>query len=107
MNESFVKNRITELRLQNNLSEYQLSLSIGHSKGYIQSITSGRNMPSLTALFEICDYFNITLSEFFDSDLTTDTLPLYHDIVTDIKNLSANDLFLLSMLLKRLLNSSQ
>lgn len=64
MDEKYVKDRITELRMQANISEYQLSLELGHSKSYIQSITSGRANPSLSALFEICNYFNLTPLEF-------------------------------------------
>lgn len=39
---AFIKNRITELRCQKGISEYTLSLAIGRSQGYIQSISSGR-----------------------------------------------------------------
>ncbi|MCD7737610.1 MAG: transcriptional regulator, partial [Lachnospiraceae bacterium] len=34
-----VRNRITELRKQKNVSEYRMSQDLGKSKGYIQSIT--------------------------------------------------------------------
>lgn len=40
--ENYIRERINALRMQHNLSEYQLSLELGHSQGYIQSITSGR-----------------------------------------------------------------
>ena len=40
--DDFIRERITRLRLERNLSEYQLSYELGQSKGYIQSITSGR-----------------------------------------------------------------
>lgn len=65
MTPDFVKNRVTQLLVQKNLSEYRVSVDLGHSKGYIQKITSGKALPSLEALLEICDYFDITLSEFF------------------------------------------
>ena len=41
MDEKFVRDRITELRIKADISEYQLSLELGHSKSYIQSISSG------------------------------------------------------------------
>lgn len=44
---AFIKNRITELRCQKGISEYTLSLAIGRSQGYIQSISSGRILPSM------------------------------------------------------------
>ena len=58
--------RITQLRLKKNISEYQLSLGLGKSKSYIQNITSGKALPSMDGFFDICDYFNITANEFFD-----------------------------------------
>ena len=55
MYDTLIRERINALRMQNNLSEYQLSLELGHSQGYIQSITSGRTLPSMTAFLEICE----------------------------------------------------
>lgn len=101
MYDEFIRNRINELRMKNNISEYQLSLELGHSQGYIQSITSGRNMPSMNAFLEICTYFDITPAEFFDPDIHN--INLVNDIITDIKKLSDNDLLLLSTVLKRIL----
>lgn len=66
MTESFIGNRITELRMQRNLSECQMSLELGQSKSYVQSITSGRSLPSVRQLFNIADYFGLSLSDFFD-----------------------------------------
>ena len=66
MYEQFIRNRITELRLQKNVSEYKMSLDLGHSKSYIQSISSGRALPSMIEFIPICEYFNITPSEFFN-----------------------------------------
>lgn len=47
MDKKFIQNRISELKDYNNYSEYQLSYELGKSKGYIQSITSGRSLPSM------------------------------------------------------------
>ncbi len=66
MNEDEIRSRITELRKQKNVSEYRMSLDLGKSKGYIQSITSGRSMPSMSEFLNICDYFKITPGEFFN-----------------------------------------
>lgn len=71
MDENFVKNRITQLRLEQNISEYKLSLELGQNKGYIQSISSGRALPSMSVFFNICDYFNITPCEFFNKNAPT------------------------------------
>ena len=65
MDANFIRERITQLRLQKNISEYKLSLELGQSKGYIQSITSGKTLPSMTMFLEICNYFDVTPEAFF------------------------------------------
>ncbi len=66
MYEKFVRDRITQLRLKKNVSEYQMSYDLGHSRGYIYNISSGKALPPLKEFFAICDYFGITPKEFFD-----------------------------------------
>lgn len=68
MTDDFIRGRITALRLKKGVSEYRMSVELGHSKGYIQSISSGRALPSLQELLYICDYFGITPREFFSED---------------------------------------
>jgi len=68
------RKRLTELRLKKNLSEYQLSYDLGKSRGYIQKISSGQALPSMSHFFTICEYFGITPSEFFDVDCQTPEL---------------------------------
>ena len=63
--EEFLQNRITSLRMEKNISEYQLSLDLGKCKTYIQAITSGKSLPSFDAFFDLCDYFELTPEEFF------------------------------------------
>ena len=64
MNEDFIRKRITQLRIQKNVSEYKMSFDLGHSKSYIQSISSGRALPSLSELLYMCDYFESLLLNF-------------------------------------------
>ena len=63
--EGFLRSRITELRLEKNISEHKMSLDLGKSGSYIRSITSGVSLPSLRELFNIIMYFNMTPAEFF------------------------------------------
>lgn len=65
MKEKFIADRITELRIRRDISEYKLSYELGQSKTYIGMITSGRAYPSVSMLLEICDYFEMTPAEFF------------------------------------------
>ena len=69
MDAKFVRERITELRMLKDMSEYQLSLELGRSHSYIQSITSGKTSPSMSVFFDICNYFKISPQEFFDKDI--------------------------------------
>ena len=67
MYEEFVKERITQLRLKKGVSEYQMSYDLGHSRGYVYNISSGKVLPPLKEFFAICDYFEITPQQFFDT----------------------------------------
>lgn len=74
MNVEFVRERITQLRIQKGVSEYKMSYDLGHSRGYINNISSGKTLPSMTEFFAICDYFEITPIEFFNANLTNPRL---------------------------------
>ena len=41
MDKNFIGERISELRLKKNVSEYQMSYDLGHSRGYVNNISSG------------------------------------------------------------------
>ena len=99
MDEKFIRDRITHLRLQKNISEYKMSLDLGHSKSYIQSITSGRAMPSMTKFLYICDYLGVTPKDFFDPQLQNPAL--LDQAIDGIKDLSASDLSLLLSIIDR------
>ena len=61
----FVK-RLTQLRVNKNVSAREMSLSLGQNSGYINFIENGLRMPSMEMFFEICDYLEVTPAEFFD-----------------------------------------
>ncbi|MDD3413263.1 MAG: helix-turn-helix transcriptional regulator [Lachnospiraceae bacterium] len=100
MDENFIPDRITEYRIKTNISEYQMSLDLGHSQGYIHSISSGRNLPSLRVLFDICNYFKITPAEFFDTDIKNPEL--LREFIEIAKTLNEDDLKSLMYLMKNL-----
>lgn len=102
MYKKLFRSRLIKLINEANISEYQLSLDLGHSQSYIHSITSGRNFPSMEAFFDICSYFKLTPSEFFDLDVNNPTL--IHKIVENIKKLSDEDLILLLAVLNRIVS---
>ena len=97
VNGDYVRQRITELREQKGLSEYRMSKDLGQSKGYIQNIVKGRALPSLAVLFDICEYFGITVQDFWaeakstrteSSQATLDITGLGEDEVKAILNLA-------------------
>ncbi len=69
MDLQFIRDRISVLRTKKNVSEYRMSTDLGHSKSYIQSISSGRSVPSLGEFLYICEYLGVTPKEFFDQDI--------------------------------------
>ena len=101
MNAEFVRERITQLRLQKGISEYKMSYDLGHSRGYINNISSGKSLPSMTEFFAICEYFDITPIEFFNTSVA-DPLVM-RNTVQGLEQLSAEDLELVQKTVERLL----
>lgn len=99
MNKEFIRNRITELRIRKNVSEYQMSLDLGQNRSYIQAISSGRALPSMAQFLKICDYFEITPLEFFDSE--TVNPQLLSKAIAGLRKLDEDDLILLIGLINR------
>ena len=101
MNDVFVRNRITELRIKKGVSEYKMSLDLGHSKSYIQSISSGKALPSFSEFLYICEYLGVTPKEFFDTDIAE---PQQIRKLTNLaQQLSCEDISVLISMAERLL----
>lgn len=96
----FLRDRIAQLRLQKGVSEYQMSLDLGHSRGYVQNISSGKSLPSVEGLFEICDYFDLTPAQFFDESV--DDPALVAEAVRGLRKLSDSDRLLILNHINRL-----
>lgn len=102
MYEDFIRKRITELRMKKGVSEYRMSTDMGHSKGYIQGISSGRALPSMAEFLYMCEYFGITPKEFFDEKVQEPLL--IAQITAGIRNMNEKDLSTLLGLVNRLNN---
>ncbi len=100
MDIDFIRKRLTALRLKKDVSEYQMSLDMGHSKNYIQNIVNGRSMPSMGEFLYICEYLEITPQEFFDTEV--DNPALMQKIIEGIRTLSDDDKLALLPLIERL-----
>lgn len=100
MDENFIRKRITQLRLQKNVSEYKMSFDLGHSRSYIQSISSGRALPSMPEFLYICDYFGVTPAEFFSEE--DNEIIKQKELSNEARNLAREDIDLLIQFAKRL-----
>lgn len=94
-----MQERITQLRLKKGVSEYKMSYDLGHSRSYVNNITSGKSLPSLSEFFTICNYFEISPSAFFDQD--QENPEMIQKVINELKKLSDSDIFLLLNLISR------
>lgn len=86
----FIGKRVATLRNSKRISARSMSLELGQSSEYINQIENGRSMPSVEGLINICDYFEISLSDFFD---TQTTYPLeYKDLLSELNKLDTFEL---------------
>ena len=100
MTTKFIRDRISQLRLQKGVSEYQMSYDLGHSRSYIYNISSGKSLPPMAEFLQICDYFDITPSQFFDD--TIEHPALLQTAIQELHRLKEDDLVLAISLLRRL-----
>lgn len=66
MYEEKFSQRLAALRNKKGVSARDMSLSIGQNAGYINYIENGKALPSMSGFFFICEYLDVTPSEFFD-----------------------------------------
>lgn len=100
MNDKFIRDRISILRTKKGISEYKMSLDLGHSKSYVQSISAGRALPSLSEFLYICEYLGVTPKEFFDEE--TNDPQLVRELYNISLSLEKEDLEVLLSMAKRL-----
>lgn len=100
MNDKFIRDRISILRTKKGISEYKMSLDLGHSKSYVQSISAGRTLPSLSEFLYICEYLGVTPKEFFDEE--TKDPQLVRELYNISLSLEKEDLEVLLSMAKRL-----
>ncbi len=96
--EKFIRTRITELRISNNVSEHRMSLDLDKSGSYVRGITSGAALPSLKELFNIISYFNMTPAEFFAPMENEETV--YHQLYEKLHTMNDEDLQKVSLFIE-------
>ncbi len=100
MDEKFIRNRITQLRLKKGVSEYKMSYDLGHSRSYVYNISSGKSLPPMAEFLEICRYFEITPSQFFDESLENPAL--FQSAIEELRKLNDDDMMLIISHIRRL-----
>ncbi|MCI9502923.1 MAG: helix-turn-helix transcriptional regulator [Hungatella sp.] len=100
MDTDYIVKRITELRLKKGVAEHRMSLDLGHSRSYMQGISSGRALPSMTEFLAICDYLEVTPKDFFDEGNTNPTL--LQATLDKLKGLPESDLLIIYTMAERL-----
>ena len=90
--------RLAILRTKKNVSAREMSLAIGQNPNYINHIETGKTTPSLAGILYICDYLDITPSEFFDMD--NPNPEKIQAIIRDLKKLNDNQLDAVATLVK-------
>lgn len=100
MDSSYISKRITQLRLKKNIAEHRMSLDLGHSRSYMQGISSGRAFPSMTEFLAICEYLGVTPRDFFEEE--NENPRLVSQITAKSKGLTDDDLSLVLSLIERL-----
>ena len=105
MYEEFTQNRITQLRLQKDVSARDMSLSLGQNDSYINRIENQKALPSLSGLFYICEYFGITPQEFFDEK--TAYPAQMAELIDDLKKLDSGMLACIASLVKEVVSRQQ
>lgn len=100
MDDNFIRQRMTELRIKKGVSEYKMSTDLGHSKSYIQSISSGRALPSLSEFIFMCEYLGITPRDFFDEENTEPIL--VRQLCNTVREMPDKDLLALINIAERL-----
>lgn len=100
MEANFIRERITQLRMKKGVSEYQMSYDLGHSKGYVNNISSGKSLPSMTEFLAICEYFEIEPIEFFNVNVSNPKLTT--DLIQGLEQLDEEELRLVQQLVVHL-----
>ncbi|MCF0241604.1 MAG: helix-turn-helix transcriptional regulator [Treponema sp.] len=82
--------KIRNLRLERNWSEYQLAEKSGLPQSTISSWYRKDMLPSISSLEKICEAFNITLAQFFTSNSTIELTEKQNALLSEFNRLSQN-----------------
>lgn len=95
--------RLAKLRTKKGVSSREMSLSIGQNTGYISNIECGKALPSMSVFFFMCEYLQISPSDFFDVE--NDNPEKLRQLIMDLKKLDDEQLDLITAMVKNLIKA--
>lgn len=79
--------RIKELLEKYEMSEYALRMNAGIAPATLSNLMNGINTyPRIDTLLHICEGFNLSLKDFFDSNLFDDVKAETHEYLEQLNN---------------------
>ena len=100
MTDDLFAERLAQLRIKKGVSARDMSLSLGQSENYINSIENKRAFPAMQSFFYICEYLEVEPKDFFDYD-NRDPGQV-NAVVDDLKKLDEQALAQVAALVKTL-----
>ena len=85
MYDEIFADKLSKLRIHRGVSARNMSLSLGQSADYINKIENKKLFPSMQVFFNMCEYLEITPSDFFNMDLKNPKLT--NDLIENIGKL--------------------
>ena len=95
--------RLAKIRTKKGVSSREMSLSIGQNTGYISNIECGKALPSMSVFFFMCEYLQISPSDFFDVE--NDNPEKLRQLIMDLKKLDDEQLDLITAMVKNLIKA--
>ncbi|EDK35317.1 helix-turn-helix domain-containing protein [Clostridium kluyveri] len=98
-----IGNRVIKLRKLHKISQNKLAISLNVAAATINKIEKGTAKPSIDLLIKICEFFSITLSEFFNNGNNSEPVilnPQLKELLDNAKDLTPEQLELLSKFIK-------
>ena len=95
--------RLAKLRTKKGVSSREMSLSIGQNTGYISNIECGKALPSMSVFFFICEYLQISPSDFFDVE--NENPEKLRQLIPDLKKLDDEQLDLITAMVRNLIKA--
>lgn len=99
-----VLKRIEELRNERGWSIYKLAEESGLTQSTIANMFSRKTMPSISTLTQLCEAFNISLSQFFNSDSNVFSDEEF-SIISKYKKLNSKEKQIINTLLDSIIKS--